>query len=385
MRILSAAIGLMGVATMSQAQTTVTNSIFPTAGAILQISTTTNVAGYTVTPPSSSAQSWDFSQLSTETYREDEILDAASGAAFTDFPNTEVRQNLLPGLGGTAYVDVTANTVRIIGGGIDLMGFAFVEPYDDPHQLQVAPLNYNTIYNDDFQVTFGEHIDSVPFLRQLIDSLGSGMIPNGISPDSIRINVEGERRTKVDAFGTLTAYDGNYDVLRQQVREYTEVKIEVRVDPGFFPAFWFDVTSMLTGAIPLPIPTNDTTYYYDYLADGYQQPIVRLNMNGTGTTIESIEFKGQNSVGVTMVEMQNPMRLYPNPTTDVVMIEMGDFATRTCQLQLVALDGKVLKMQTVSNVSNLTLSLSDLPAGLYALVVRDEQGTLLRTERVEKQ
>lgn len=376
-------LAMMGVASSVSAQITITNSIFPTAGTILPISSTTDVSGYSVTTPSPSATTWDFSNLVTENYREDEIMDAALGAAFAQFPNTEVTQPLLPGFGGTAYVDVSATQVNVVGGGVDLLGFAFVEAYDDAHKLQIAPLNFGTTYNDDFQLTLGAHIDSIPFLRQLIDSLAGSFLPFGISPDSIRLNIEGTQETRIDAFGTVIAHDGTYDVLRQKVEVYTDLQIEVRVDPPIFPAFWFDITQYLTSGVPFPLPTSDTTIYYDFLAEGNQQPIVRLNMENDESAINNIEFKGEHyASSVAFVPMTTPLRLFPNPANQNLNVEMGDFADINCQVQIVGIDGKIWLQQQSSKTALLAIPTANLPQGVYALTIKDNSGNLLRTEKL---
>lgn len=369
----------------ADAQITVTNSIFPTAGTMLEISTmTSNLSAYPVSAASSAPQTWDFSQLGTDTYRDEEILAASSGAAFADFPTSDVRQTLIPGFGGTAYVDVTATKVEIIGGGIDFSGFAFVSPFSNPLQLQTAPLNYNSMFNDNYQVSFGTHIDSIPFLRQLLDSLASGILPNGVSPDSIRLKINGTRSTRVDAFGTLIAHDSTYEVLRQKVRQTLNFSVEVRIYVPPFPAYWLDITPFLTSAIPLPVPTNDTLVYYDYLTNNYQQPIVRQNMNSDETVLESIEFKGQHTPNAvtTVWNQAAPLRLYPNPAASILTVETGEFASKDCQVQIIDAAGRVRDNQSLRLDSQLVLPVHELPAGNYFLVLRSLNGAerLIRTE-----
>lgn len=373
----------------AQAQPVITNASFPAAGDIWQISTTTD-ANMIVTPSQPLAQTWDFRHLVTDSYREETIEDAANGLNISSFPNAEVIQPLISGLGGTAYVDISNTAVTRVGAGLELSGFSFVGAYTDPHILQTAPLNIAGNRLDNFDIRFGEHIDSIPFLRQLIDqATATTPIPGGVSPDSIRIKVSGSRRMYNEAHGTCMMYDGNYNVLRQKVTEYTNIFVEVRVASPFNPSsgFWFDVTDILLGALPLPIPTNDTTIYYDYLAEGYKQPILRQNMSNDGTAIETIEFKGQYTVGTTPLQNHNDANIYlsPNPLeSEFVQLNVNNEQAEDYSLIISDLQGKELAKYTNLSGRTQTISTAHIQtSGTYPCHFFDKKGKLIRTQLLQ--
>jgi hypothetical protein len=376
----------------AQAQPVITNASFPVAGDVWQISTTTD-PNMTVTPSQPLAQTWDFRHLVTDSYREETIEDAANGLNILSFPSADVIQPLISGLGGTAYVDVSNTAVTRIGAGLELFGFSFVGTYTDPHILQTAPLNIAGNRLDNFDIRFGENIDSVPFLRQLIDqATATTPIPGGVSPDSIRIKISGSRRMYNEAHGTCMIYDGNYNVLRQKVTEYTNTFVEVRVASPFNPAsgFWFDVTDILLGALPLPvaIPTNDTTIYYDYLAEGYKQPIVRQNMSNDGNTVESIEFKGQYTVGTTLLVDNTflDFSIRPNPAqSEFVQLIIGDEQqAEDYSLIIVDLQGKELIRKIGLSGRTQTISIDHITtSGIYPCHFYDKKGRLIRTQLLQ--
>lgn len=375
---------LCGAATTLAAQPTITAASFPQAGDVFEISTLTDTTSL-VTMSQPLAQTWDFTYLYTESYREETVGDAADGANFLDFPNTELLQSIT-GTFGTAYVDVTNNSMTRVGGGVELFGFGFVAPYADPHVLQTAPLTFNSQRTDNFDIRFGEHIDSIPFLRQLLDAaLASSPLPGGVSPDSIRIKVSGSRLMYNEAHGTLVLYDGNYNVLRQKVREETNIFIELRIASPFGGGgFWFDVTGLLTGVVPLPVPTEFTAVYYDYLAEGYRQPIVRQNVDPDNEQqVRSVEFKGQvqPSAAKPLAADHFSAQLAPNPAHQFIRIDLGDENARDITLVISDALGKQLLRRDRLNGRTHELNTDFIQSsGHYPLSFYDRSGKLLGTQ-----
>ncbi len=366
------------------AQPTITNASFPQAGDVLEISTMADTTSM-VTMSQPLAQTWDFRYLYTEGYREETIEGASTGVNFGDFPNTELLQPLVGTL-GSAYVDVTATTMTRMGGGLEFFGFGFVSPYSDPHVLQTAPLTFNTQRTDNFDIRFGEHIDSIPLLRGLLDAaLASSPLPGGVTPDSIRIKVSGSRLMYNEAHGTLMLYDGNYNVLRQKVREETNIFIELRIASPFGGGgFWFDVTGLLTTAVPLPVPTEFTSVYFDYLAEGYKQPIVRQNVNPDNEQqVRSVEFKGQVQPSAVKPAVRGDFsaNLAPNPATQYVRIDLGSEQTQDITLIVSDIQGKQLLRRDKLNGRLHELSTDFIQSsGHYPISFYDRSGRLLGTQ-----
>lgn len=361
---------LMGIFT-AKAQTTITNSIFLAAGDTLLRSITANTAGVTITPPASNAQSWNMSFLTTDATLLDSVRFASAGVSFSSFPNTEI---ILPVAGfGQGYVDVDANAMTMVGASIDLMGLTFVSPFVNTQTLQTAPLSYGTSLNDTHSLRFATHVDSVQGLRMLIDQLG---LP--VSPDSIRLNINGTSELIVDAFGDLTLFDSTYTVLRQKVEVINATTIEAYV-AAFGSGFWLDVTSTIAGQ--LPIPLNDTTFRYDFLREGTKIPVVRINMDGTGTSIRDIEFKGYNeNTAVQPLELKE-ISVFPNPANEQIAISTTEI-NETFNLQIVDAMGRVIYKASKLNDSNVQIDVRELPVGNFVLLLNSEKGKLLAVKKI---
>lgn len=366
----------------SKAQITYTSISFPQASDVLFISTAIDTL-LTVTAPSSLATAWDFSHFVAINTTTDTIQPASNGADYALFPTTEVIQPLFGQL-GIAYVDVTSTKVERLGGGLELLGLSFVAPYANTHITQVVPLTYGTTLNDTYSLNYGEHIDSIPFLRQIIDSLVN--LPFGLKPDSIRFSIVGTETLNVDAWGTCRMSDTIYDVLRQKAINNYDLRIEARIVVPFLGAQWINVTTYL----PLPFPTKATTVRYDFLAEGTKQPIVRLNLDSAETIITSIEFLDSfyynpPTIDVRYLESELAVRIYPNPAQNYVQIEMAaaDIPVNGYNLLVVDMVGRVILTENAINNENHQVNTSTIAAGNYVVVLRDKTGKILKRSLLE--
>jgi hypothetical protein len=351
------------------AQTTVTNSIFPAAGDTLLRSTTVNIGAATVTAPSATAQNWDLNFLSTDAILLDSVRYASAGMAFSNFPNTEI---ILPVIGfGQGYVDITATDMTMVGAGLDIMGLAIVAPFSNPQTIQQAPLTYGTPQiSDTHSLLFAQHIDSLPGLRQVIDGFG---LP--VSPDSIRLKLDGSSNLLIDAYGTLTIADSTYDVLRQRVRILNEIKIEVFV-PAFGTGFWLDVTDNIGSSLPFPL--NDTTNRYDFWTEGSIVPVARFNMDSNNDFIQSIEFLGyKEPTGITNSQKLTEISVFPNPANNLIIVQAEGLSEEIFDLQIVDAMGRMIyKVQNLSS-STQTLSTAEIPQGNFWMILTTKNGKLL--------
>jgi hypothetical protein len=351
------------------AQTTVTNSIFPAAGDTLLRSTTVNIGAATVTAPSATAQNWDLNFLSTDAILLDSVRYASAGMAFSNFPNTEI---ILPVIGfGQGYVDITATDMTMVGAGLDIMGLAIVAPFSNPQTIQQAPLTYGTPQiSDTHSLLFAQHIDSLPGLRQVIDGFG---LP--VSPESIRLKLDGSSNLLIDAYGTLTIADSTYDVLRQRVRILNEIKIEVFV-PAFGTGFWLDVTDNIGSSLPFPL--NDTTNRYDFWTEGSIVPVARFNMDSNNDFIQSIEFLGyKEPTGITNSQKLTEISVFPNPANNLIIVQAEGLSEEIFDLQIVDAMGRMIyKVQNLSS-STQTLSTAEIPQGNFWMILTTKNGKLL--------
>lgn len=364
---------LLFCAQMVLGQISINNSILYAAADTLVRFEADSVGSATVTPSSSTAQTWNFSFLTSGNPRLfDSVRYASSGSAFSFFPNTEI---LLP-LAGLAdgYVDISSTEMTVVGGSLDFSGQSFTAAFSNPQTLQKVPFTYNTTNNDSYSVSFGQNIDSIPMLRQLLDSALTG-IP--ISPDSIRIRITGNTELNADAFGTCQLANTTNDVIRQRVITTTRIRIEIKA------FFWVDITNQI--ASQLPIPLTDTSYTYDFWTNGLKVPIVRFNMNSSGTEIQSIEYN-DNFVGSSVIayEKIKDIHIFPNPSADLIMINTDLTEGQNYQLSIVDGMGRVLQEHKNLSEATTTLSLKDLPSGIFYLFMLNDQGALIGKQRIQK-
>lgn len=366
-------------------QITYTSISFPQAGDILAVSTAVD-STLTITPPSATATTWDFSQLTAVTTNYDTIQAASSGAFYAQFPDSDILQPLL-GQVGVSYTDVTATQIERIGGGFEILGISFINAFANTHITQTVPLTYNDIASDAYAFRFSEHIDSVPFLRQLIDSLVSGL-PFGLSPDSVRIAIDGDEDRVVDAWGTCAMADSTYAVLRQKVVTDFEVKFEVSVN-AFGSNIWVNVANF----IQLPFPTSGTTVQYNFLSEGIKQPLVSITMDSSESRVNNIEYldttvnNPPNTIDVRYLQNEITAQIYPNPAQQNVQVQVArtDIPTNGYDLFVVDLLGRVVLSE--SNVQNEThtINVNRITNGHYIVVLRNQSGEILKRASLEIQ
>ena len=76
------------------------------------------------------------------------------------------------------------------------------------------------------------------------------------------------------------------------------------------------------------------------------------------------------------------VRLYPNPATSVVNLDLGQALNRGYSIQVFSFLGR--KMYEASNISQrLTLNLTDYNRGVYIYQLRDKSGKLVETGKFQ--
>ncbi|WP_165699283.1 T9SS type A sorting domain-containing protein [Hymenobacter jejuensis] len=87
-------------------------------------------------------------------------------------------------------------------------------------------------------------------------------------------------------------------------------------------------------------------------------------------------------VSVNAAGKATALRLYPNPATDHLTLDLRNVPAERCAVQVLSLTGRVLQTAQVAGGSTPELSLSNLPSGTYLLRVRGSSFTL--AQRVVK-
>lgn len=133
---------------------------------------------------------------------------------------------------------------------------------------------------------------------------------------------------------------------------------------GSFSSYqWYKDNQAITGA------TNQT---YTVIEDGSYSVLV-ADTSGCSNTAAAIVM---TNVGVNGLTTQNGISVYPNPVTDILMID----APKPVNMQLIGLDGKMIWQQ--NNVRQ--ADLRTLADGTYILRITDNNGQLLFNTSVIK-
>jgi len=356
-----------------QAQVTVTNVTFPVAGDTLKTATDLDPDGVTITPAGGPA-TWNFSGLAP-TVKSQTIFHAASdGSAFADFPTSEL-VTIGAGGQGETYFDVTATNFNNLGfygsdptGGLPIQtAFKFSPPVSERR----APLNFidNQISGTELNITLP--IDSA--LGAILAQLG---VPAGLA-DSIRIRVTASRNQLVDAYGTLTIPGGTYDVLREKSTEYRSTNLDIHLF-----GLWIDVTNQAGAGSGLGL---DTTVAYNFISNTEKEYIAVVTMDNSGNVVQQVEYKdngvlsGNNDVVATKPEVL----VSPNPSADVAVFELKNFAPGNYSLRLLDGLGREVFRKKMGPGSE-SVSLEPLAQGTYFYQVFDEKNRVQVTGKLLK-
>ena len=79
------------------------------------------------------------------------------------------------------------------------------------------------------------------------------------------------------------------------------------------------------------------------------------------------------------------IKVYPNPVSEILQVELLDLTNRVKQISLIGIDGKIvldLAQFTISNLQN--VDVSRLADGLYVLYVETEKGSMYHRVSVMK-
>ncbi len=122
--------------------------------------------------------------------------------------------------------------------------------------------------------------------------------------------------------------------------------------------------------------------------------------DGTGSPYDEFKFKAYDgfeasdldytmfinvlSTSLVQNDFLSELKLYPNPTSDLLNIEFQEFdRLRDLKLSVIDPSGKIIKSRNV-NVNNFSLSLGDLLSGSYLLIIHNNDKSVLRKINVVK-
>lgn len=356
------------------AQPVVTSASFPQVGVAYNSIISDNLNG-TVVPVGNLATSanWDYSQMNnTGTQSTEYASTAGDPIAATNFPTATFMGPLFGNM-GVGYGESTSSRFQFIGASISFMNQTIVRPLNGPQVIRYAPMSI-TSSGRNFSTEFKATIDlaSIPQLQQLVNQfitqLPGGQFAQGA--DSIRIGIDTEVDAIVDGYGNVTIPNGQASVIRLKEETVVGISIDIRLVTAF-GGFWFNNAQNFIPAGTLPIPTNQEFHTYSFYNNDYRQPILQFTTTPTDSIMtatyieEVLAVEGQQAVD---------LAVFPNPTSDVVNITVGDLPTANYKVSVVDVYGRMIQTQNLPLSANATVSypVKDVAAGIYWLEIATE-------------
>ncbi|HLP95052.1 MAG TPA: T9SS type A sorting domain-containing protein [Saprospiraceae bacterium] len=343
----------------SQAQITITNSVFPAVGDTLRyVFGSQNGAINVISTPPGGNQQWDLSGLQSAQTWNQVMKNPQSGTAFASFSSATALYNPF-GSTTEAYLKVNANNVRQMGyfgsdpTGIGLnLVFQYTGNLDDTW----APLNFFDIHqtSGNISTTFSSNIVPAPILDQL-----------PIVPDSLRMRIATTRLDVVDAWGTMQIPGGSFEVLRKKQTDYRETRMDAKVP--FIG--WIDVTDIALQSAGIAGLGVDTLVSYHFLNNQSKESIAICTLNGAQNDVASIQYKNLTTSGIFTPENADyVLHAFPNPATDRLQLQASGVPKGACQLFFLDASGKAVShsvLELSAGQLDQSVSVNQLTPGVY--------------------
>jgi hypothetical protein len=268
-------------------QITITNSVFPVVGDTLRYAIDNQPGQIVMTPPGG-GQTWNFSNLGLSTTFNEIMRDPMNGVGQASFPGAGLLYNPEGNFPVShfqsnntveAYLGVTTQAVSLQGyfGGDPIgVGMELVSHYNPPITMMRAPVNFFDINQTSsglllpFDAAIFPNVDQLPF-----------------TADSMRIRRSISRVDAVDAWGSLTIPGGTYEVLREKRTQYTETRLDAKIQP----LGWLDVTDVAIQYLGITTLGVDTLVSFHFLNDQSKEAIAICKTDNSQLQVTSVQYK----------------------------------------------------------------------------------------------
>lgn len=124
------------------------------------------------------------------------------------------------------------------------------------------------------------------------------------------------------------------------------------------------------------------------ISDTVGETAVSTVISGTVILTQGFQQPGENEITDLEEAIELSYKMYPNPTSDLLTVEVSLDQPLDIQVQIFDLSGRAFPelSQTLSSYgsSEARLSLAHLPTGIYLLSLRGTDGQILATEQIQK-
>ncbi len=298
-------------------------------------------------------QTWDFSGLHDHEQDVLRFSEAAGLPYASEFSEANIGVQVNDG-DTVVYIFIAQDAEKLATygsyGNFDYPPFSFNTTFK--YTPPLTSIRFPMQYNDAFDET----------VKGKIQLPGTAI---GISSDSVRAITTNRRSVNIDAYGTLIAPTGTYNVLRSKEVEITTDTIYILSVGNWLP--------YLGGE-----PDTLTLYSFWTNQNGLGFPVVQMSVKNDGTVKEVGWLKSFIS-GTKDNPQLVQLGLSPNPTSQYLNIVLPD-GHQEGSLEIYDLNGRQLRKAAVATPRQ-QLNVHGLPAGGYVLVLKDGQGRLIGFER----
>ncbi len=324
------------IAVGAQAQITINSSNYAQIGDNTLELIDTNATG--IMPGGTGMQTWDYSTL--------QVHDS-SGYVFTNpswtpnggsFPTSNLAADASDGQ--YIYLNRSSSEISLVGYYVDFTGNgAEAIVLDDPDKIVHFPSTLGTTWQDNSRLVY----------KTTGAAIGQPAI------DSVELIQFVEKSVNVDAYGNVTVPMGTYPSIRANIQTTTYDSTRI-------------YAAILGGWQAYNVDTTQGQSYEFYTDDqDIRIALVTLDMDEQGNVDEARYLGSTTIIDGVEENNNNPLNVYPNPTTGVVNID-----TETGNSILVLdIAGKVIENQVAIN-STSKINLSTYPAGIYFVKVVGE-------------
>jgi hypothetical protein len=322
----------------AQAAITLSSTYLPQVGSTYNMvadSMPADMAAFTVSAGSSTAQTWSYTTGFNTTYNAAESFVAPTGnPGAASFPSATLASN--QGSGTWGYLTNASNGLYLIGADVTASGVAVAIPFSPSAPEIPTPFTYgNTTGLVVYTGTASATVSGIPVV----------------------IKHRAFRTVTADAFGTITTPAGTYS---NTLRIYTH---ETYSDSIF--------TNVL-GSLSFYEALYDTTINYRWYQNATNALVVSLDQKTSGAT-KDIQYLQGSTAGINTVKQSVlSTNLYPNPTSGITYLSYENQSSANVNASIYDITGR----QVATLVNNqpqaagkqvLTIDVNNLqlPQGLY--------------------
>ena len=366
----------------AKGQVTIDVNTLPEVGDGFDFRTFSNFEGDTTYRETGANLSWSFDDFDLDGNFV-ESFSAITPELAGSFPDGEITINFAGFQAAAIRTDSTLEVIGVGGGG--LMGIDFnAQRFPDPFVEIQRPLNFGDTFEDSVDLPFVIPADSIP-------GLDSIMVP-GVSLDSIRVTSRFFKRETADAWGDLSVFGNDFQVLKVTRQDSFELDLELGLTTLFGFSFLtiqevldlldllgigdIDIEGFVGPGFGQAMGTETYTFYTPDNPQAlleFTESTFTLPMGGDPVfTVNGLVNLDIVPTSVSDFEEGPAISLSPNPVSDRLLItteESNSFQS----LQVFDIQGKeMLSRQDYDPREGLDVSAFD--SGIYLLLVGTEKG-----------